>query len=133
MARRKFNRELIACGNSLCLSTGKFTVGATGAVGTIYQAASNSIRSVTRNSDGNYTFQFNEPYPLVLAHVEVDVHRAAVADAFVKAEYDAASYSSTDGQFEVACTNAGTTATDPAQNSELQWLIIELRQPNQNL
>lgn len=108
MARRKFNREVLTTALSACLNFGNFTVGATGAVGTIYQAKSNSVRSVTRNSAGNYTFQFNEPYPLALAYIDLELHRAAVTDAKVDVDYDAATYSNTTGQLTVFCSSGGT-------------------------
>jgi hypothetical protein len=116
MAYRSFNRELITTAKGVAWNLCRFTVGSTGAVGTLKQASSNSIRSITRNSAGNYTVQFNEPYPAALAYVDVRLHRAAVSDAPRVIDYDAGTYSPTAGTLviftsSVEDTTAGVAAT----------------------
>lgn len=114
MARRRFNREVLTTALSACLNWCRFTVGATGAVGTLKQAKSNSIRSITRNSAGNYTVQFNEPYPVAIAAAFVQLHRAAVSDAVRVVDMDAATYSNTTGQLVLfTSTVEDVTATAP--------------------
>ncbi len=101
---RGFNRELLTTALTACFNFCKFTVGATGAVGTLKQGASNSIASVTRNSAGNYTVQFNKPYPAALADIKIQLHRNAVTDAVIDAGYDAGSYSQTAGTLVLFCS-----------------------------
>lgn len=127
---RKFNREVLTTALSSCLNFCRFTVGATGAVGTLYQAKSNTIREITRNSAGNYTVQFNLPFPVAVIDVACKVHRAAVTDAIVHCEMDAASYSNTTGQLTLFTSDnaASPAATDIPANAELHMSFVELRQ-----
>lgn len=111
MSQRDFHKELMTGALGACATWCRFTVGATGAVGTLKQCKSNSISSVTRNSAGNYTVQFNEPYPAAMADVKVQLHRAGVTDVKVDVDYDAATYSNTTGQLVLFCSsNAGSGA-----------------------
>lgn len=114
MGKRTFNREVISTMLTGCLGVCRFTVGAAGAVGTLKQAAGNSISSITRDSAGNYTVQFNEPYPAALPFVTAEVHCANSSDPLVKLEMDANSYSNTDGNFQLRSkveTTDGVAAT----------------------
>ena len=56
---------------------GKFNVGATGAVGTIVPGVGNAIKSITRNSAGNYTIVFKDNFK--------DFHTAKAWIAFASA------------------------------------------------
>jgi hypothetical protein len=47
----------------LVLIFAKFAVGATGAVGAVTPAVGHAIKSITRNSTGNYTIVFKDIYP----------------------------------------------------------------------
>lgn len=95
---RRFNREYSGSGLGLCFSFCKWTVGATGAVGTLYQAKSASIRSITRAQAGTYTVQFNPPYPAVIQYLECEVHPDTYGAPPVKLAYVPGSYSNTTGR-----------------------------------
>jgi hypothetical protein len=131
--RRGFNRELITTALGVALNFCRFTVGASGAVGTLKQASSNSIRSITRTGAGLYTVQFNQPYPAALAFSDVRLHRAAVTDATRVADVDAASYNNTTGQCAIhvsdndADNNGSVVAADPVQDSEMHLFFVEVR------
>lgn len=92
-----FNQIVTTTAKAPVVSWFKFTVGATGAVGTVSQGKANLVQSVTRLGAGSYRVQFNRPYPLnVLGFVPVQ-NRNAVTDAKVDVDYDAGSYSATTG------------------------------------
>lgn len=121
----KFNKELTTpCYNAL-IGWFKFAVGATGAVGTISQLKGNMISSITREDVGEYTVQLTHPYPEALINLRASINRAAVGDADVRVDYDAASYSKTAGTFTLFCSghtaadNTAQVAADPTASSEL--------------
>lgn len=103
------------------LVTNKFSVaiGATGAVGTIYQAAGNFVTSVTRTAAGVYTVQLNKLYPVRLIFTNANIATPALGDAMVVARFDANSYSATAGTFVVNTTNTSAVAADPANGALL--------------
>lgn len=123
-----FNQIVTTTCKAPVLSWFKFTVGATGAVGTVSQGKANLVASVVRNSAGNYTVNFNKPYPLNILFCDPKVHRNAIADAFVKMEYDVGSFTAGGGSGSASMvlftTNAGTTATDPPNGSEVHVMLV---------
>ena len=66
----------------------RFTVGATGAVGTLRQGKSNHIKSITRTNVGLYTIEFNQPYPLNILDIDCTVNRLLVGNAIRYVSYD---------------------------------------------
>jgi len=134
---RAFNREsLNACP---CLpSTGycKFTVGASGAVGTLYQGRGNSVKSIVRNSAGNYTVTMNPPSVFDLLYVNVVLHRAAVGDALIKPSLDIGSFAvgaTGETTFIIFCSgdtavnDTTQVAADPITGSEFHLTWTEPR------
>ena len=134
---RAFNREsLNACP---CLpSTGYLIVpiGATGAVGTLQQFKGNSVKSVTRNSAGNYTVVFNPPSLFMRPFILAQIHKAAVDDANVSISYDVGSYAvAANGETSIILFCSGVTAladttviaADPVDGSEIHLSWMEPR------
>ena len=101
--------------------TNKFSmaIGAGGAVGTIYQAASNFVTSCTRTGQGIYTFQLNKLYPVRLIFTSANLATPALGDAIRIARFDADSYSATTGTFVVNVTDTAAAAQDPANGALL--------------
>jgi hypothetical protein len=98
---RGFTREVLTTALTSVLNWCKFTAGASGAVGTLYQGASNSVASVTRNSVGLYTVLFNKPFPGALADVRAVVHPASIGNPAVDLNYVPGSFSQTAGTFQL--------------------------------
>ena len=121
-----FNQIVTTTAKAPVLSFFKFLVGATGAVGTLSQGKANLVANVVRNSAGNYTVNFNKPYPLNILFCVPVVHRNAIADAFVKMEYDVGSFTpgGADSSMVLFTTNAGVTATDPPDGSEVHVMLV---------
>ena len=110
-----FNQIVSTTCKAPVLSWFKFTVGATGAVGTVSQGKANLVSSITRLGAGSYRVQFNVPYPLnVLGFVPVQ-NRNAVTDARVDVDYDAGSYNASTGVLDFFTSSrtgsAGVKAT----------------------
>lgn len=109
-----YNFQVATTAKAPVLSWFRFTVGSTGAVGTIRQCKSNFVYSITRNSAGNYTVQFNAPYPINVVYCDARVNRTAATDLMVDVDYDFGSYSATTGQLTLVTSsraNHGTFAT----------------------
>lgn len=108
----------------------RFTVGATGAVGTIRQCKSQAVDTITRTGQGLYTVQFNRPYPLNVVQLDCTVARNAVTDAIRNVCYRAGTYNASTGQLNIvvsgdtAANNTAQIALDPIQNSELQFELV---------
>lgn len=123
-----FNQIVTTTAKAPVLSFFKFAVGAIGAVGTLSQGKANLVTSVVRNSAGNYTVNFNKPYPLNLLFVDPRVHRNAIADAYVTAEYDVGSFTAGGGSgsasMVILCTAGNTIATDPPNGSEVHVVLV---------
>jgi hypothetical protein len=98
---RGFTRELLSTALTAGLNWFKFTAGASGAVGTLYQGASNSVASVTRNSVGLYTVQFNKPFPGAVADVRAVVHPASIGNPAVDLNYVPGSFNQTAGTLQL--------------------------------
>lgn len=126
-ARRRWNKEFLGTQQAAALNLVKWTTGASGAVGTLEQTKSNSIRSVVRNSAGNYTVQFNEPYPVKILDVRLDLHRTVVGDALRHISMDAQTYNSATGNFVFFVSDSTPAAADPITGSELHMAIWESR------
>jgi hypothetical protein len=94
---RRFNREFITTALGTAFNFCKWTVGATGAVGDLYQAKSQSIRSITREQEGEYTVQFNAPFPGAVQFVSCEVHPDTVGAPAVELKYVPGSYDNTLG------------------------------------
>lgn len=107
----EFNKELGTSVKFPMLSWFRWTVGATGAVGTVKQGKSGFVTSVTRNSAGNYTVQLSRPYPVNLLDIKIGTHTPGVTDAFRKVNYDASTYNPATGQFVLFTSGATTDAT----------------------
>jgi len=122
-----FNQIVTTTAKAPVLSFFKFNItDASGAVGTVSQGKANLIASVVRNSAGNYTVTFNKPYPLNILFCDPKVHRNAISDTFVKMEYDVGSFTpgGSDSTMVLFTTNAGTTATDPPNGSEVHVMLV---------
>ena len=139
-SNRRFNRELLTCGLSQCLNFFNFKVGATGAVGTLYQSKSNSIRSVTRTDVGDYTVQFNAPFPLSIAYATAQNLKADQDDlradcAFLPVNTGASAYSKAVGQLFIECSDVDSAfaPVDPPNLSEMHCFIVEHRAPQMNV
>lgn len=130
---RQFNLESLNV-NPCLPATGycKFTVGATGAVGTLKQGKGNSVASIVRNSAGNYTVTMNPPSMFDILDFKVQLHRDLVGDALVSPSLDVGSFAvAANGttSFIIFCSGNTTTtnvvqiAADPIVNSEMhiQW------------
>lgn len=108
----------------------RFTVGASGAVGTIRQAKANHIKSITRTGAGAYTVEFYAPYPLNIVDIDFKINRLLVTNALRYVSYDftnglVAASGSTGATIkffvsaDTAVNNTAQVATDPIQNTEL--------------
>ena len=123
------NKGIKTANCGLYRDVGHVNIGASGAVGTIYQAGANFITSVTKTATGVYTFQLNQLYPVRQIYLTASIATPAVTDGLATARYRAGSYSATAGTFviQVSIPTDGTHSTqiagDPATDSELHFEI----------
>jgi hypothetical protein len=97
----------------------RFTVGATGAVGTIRQGKSNHVKSVTRTGVGAYTVEFNRPFPLNLLDIDFDVNRLLVGNGIRNVSMDF-TYGLVQGNDTTGTTFKFFVSGDTAANNTVQ-------------
>lgn len=129
MAFHVSNGHLRTSNKGLVTTKFSMAIGATGAVGTIYQAGANFVLSATRASAGVYNFVLNKPYPIRLVFASAILSTPGVTNALAVARFDADSYSATAGTFTVNIsipTAAGNTAQIAGDATDGAILNVEL-------
>lgn len=99
----------------------KFTVGASGAVGTTYQGKAGRV-TVSRTTDGEYLITLSKPYPVRLLNCFAAVSDADGNDVVTNAVYKTGSYSASAGTFTIYTRDpwdGSPAATDPANGAEV--------------
>lgn len=124
MANRYMNQFVYTFEQKPCVMFAKVTIGATGAP-TLVTASSKGIKSITRNSTGDYTLLLSDTYNSLLhfKHIINSGSSAPTAPGmYIKS--DAVSSATVPGVEFVM--NAAGTPTDPA-SGEILYLEIVLR------
>lgn len=117
MANRWLNSANYAFEKATVSIYGDVTIGATGAP-TLVAANSKGIKSIVRNSAGDYTVTFQDQYSKFLAFWVGFIKATAPTAPTVSVK--AKSMSPTTGAtVEFVCFNSAGTATDPASGEEL--------------
>lgn len=141
MSSRHSNKEVGTFARRPFFSWFKFTVGASGAVGTVTQGGGLSFLSVVRTSIGLYTVTFNPPNPLAqngLINVTPRFHRSSGTGPSILCDYKAGTFAvSGTGVATFQFNTSGNTAAgdttqvlaDPTSGGEIQCQVVESRDP----